>query len=434
MKLSNALQNFLRSWKQLAAGTILCTTLATGCKKDDAGGGTPIPKPDSTTVSGSVSGTWKKGSVIIVTGHLEVASGSSLTIEEGVTVLMSDSTIKPEFIVKGNLYSMGTADNPVKITVPEAWKTSTNAWGALWGGITASPDCAELVLLYTDLSYGGAVTTEESPSVKGGLYKAASGEHVPALYTSNVNGKLVVMNSTIHNFNEDAFYIEGGSIILANNAFYTTGIANGEAINLKSGVQADVAYNLIYSPNTNGFKLSNSGDRTPQMYIVGYNNTIVNAGWRRPTTKGGSIWLEKAVHADLYNNLLINDRFGIKHDAGNPEDNRSKLFTTYYYGYNQTSVDQFQPGSNDVLAGTDDVIGMSANDNDPMLQNYPLGNAMDNGIFDQSWDFHLKAGSPALGKGKTDFTRLYGTAGLTVNGIVYKSPEPATFIGALGTK
>jgi hypothetical protein len=90
-------------------------------------------------------------------------------------------------------------------------------------------------------------------------------------------------------------------------------------------------------------KLSNSGDRTPQAYIVGYNNTIINAGWRRPTTKGGSIWLEKTVHADLYNNLLANDRFGIKRDKGAPEDARSIISNTFYFGADQTTTDQFQP-------------------------------------------------------------------------------------------
>jgi hypothetical protein len=83
------------------------------------------------------------------------------------------------------------------------------------------------------------------------------------------------------------------SVDLKGQWFYTTGVAGGDAINIKSGVLADVAFNVIYSPNTNALKLSNSGDRTPQAYIVGYNNTIINAGWRRPTTKGGSIWLEK---------------------------------------------------------------------------------------------------------------------------------------------
>jgi hypothetical protein len=419
-------------WKQLLAGMAVCSILATACSKSNDAPTTPVTKLDSTTVSGTVSGTWKKGSTVIVKGHLEVPAGQSLTIEEGVQVLMSDSTVKPEFIIKGNFYSLGTASNPVKITVPDSWKTTANQWGALWGGITAASSSAELVLQYTDLSYGGAVTTEASPSVKGGLYKAAAGEHVPALYYSNVNGKLVVQHSWIHNFNEDAFYIEGGSVIISNNSFYTTGISGGEAINLKSGVQADVAFNLIYSPNTNGLKLSNAGDRTPQLYIIGYNNTIVNAGWRRPTTKGGSVWVEKSAHVDLYNNLLANDRYGIKRDAANPEDNRSKFYTTFYYGYSQTGVNQFQPSA-EIISGVNDIVSAKAGDNDPLFVNYPLSTDPSNAVLNSSWDFHLQTGSPAVNKGKTDFTRLFAS-GITVNGALYTSPVPATYIGALGTK
>ncbi|MBC7892301.1 MAG: right-handed parallel beta-helix repeat-containing protein, partial [Sphingobacteriaceae bacterium] len=299
--------------KNLLLGAALTALLFSGCSKSSDDTTTPVEKPLVLEgVTGDVSGVWKKGNTYKVTGHIQVAAGATLTIEEGVTVLMSDSTVKPEFVIRGNLYSLGTAAAPVKFTVPDAWKVAKNEFGGLWGGLIAAPTSAEIVLNNTILEYGGATTTETSPSVKAGLYKAAAGERIPALYYSNLNGQLVVQNSTIRNFYEDGFYLEGGKVIVANNAFYTTGIANGDAVNIKSGVVADVAFNLIYSPNTNGLKLSNSGDRTPQAYVIGYNNTILNAGWRRPTTKGGSIWLEKSVRADLYNNLLVNDRFGIK--------------------------------------------------------------------------------------------------------------------------
>jgi hypothetical protein len=297
--------------KNLLAFASLALFALAGCS-DDKTEPTPEVKPVvEEAVSGEVSGTWTKGGTYKITGHIQIPTGKSLTIEEGVTVLFSDSVVKPEVVVQGNLYSLGTADAPVKFTVPDAWKTTANQFGNLWGGLIAGPKSAEFVLKNTILEYGGAVTTEESPSVKAGLYKQVAGEHVPVIYFPNVDGKLVVVNSTIRNFNEDGFYIEGGKVIIANNYFYTTGVSGGDAINIKSGVQADVAFNVIYSPNTNALKLSNSGDRTPQAYVVGYNNTIINAGWRRPTTKGGSIWLEKSVRADLYNNLLANDRFGI---------------------------------------------------------------------------------------------------------------------------
>ena len=279
--------------KNLLIYSAFALVFLAGCSNDKTDPTPVVPPVVKESVSGDVSGTWTKGGTYKITGHIQIPEGKSLTIEEGVTVLFSDSVVKPEVVVKGNLYSLGTAAAPVKFTVPDAWKTDKNLFGNLWGGLIAAPTSSEFVLSNTILEYGGAVTTEESPSVKAGLYKPVAGEHVPVIYFSNVNGKLIVMNSIVRNFNEDGFYIEGGQVIISNNYFYTTGVSGGDAINIKSGVQADVAFNVVYSPNTNALKLSNSGDRTPQAYVVGYNNTIINAGWRRPTTKGGSIWLEK---------------------------------------------------------------------------------------------------------------------------------------------
>ncbi len=419
--------------KNLLPLAVLTALLFTGCSKNSDDPTTPVEKPVTVEgVSGEVSGVWKKGNTYKVTGHLQVAAGATLTIEEGVTVLMSDSTLKPEFVIRGNLYSLGTAAAPVKFTVPDAWKVAKNEFGGLWGGLVAGPTSAEIVLNNTILEYGGATTTETSPSVKAGLYKAAAGERLPVLYYPNLNGQLVVQNSTIRNFYEDGLYLEGGKVIVANNTFYTTGIANGDAVNIKSGVVADVAFNVIYSPNTNGLKLSNSGDRTPQAYVIGYNNTILNAGWRRPTTKGGSIWLEKSVRADLYNNLLANDRFGIKRDKAAPEDARSKASNTFYYGYTTDAVAQFQPTA-EIISGANDLLSKGAGENDPKFVNYPLSTDLKNATFNPAWDFSLQTGSPALGKGRTDFTRNY-SAGLTLGGVLYKSPDPATFVGAKGTK
>ncbi|CCG98347.1 hypothetical protein FAES_0334 [Fibrella aestuarina BUZ 2] len=409
----------------LAATAFSCTT-----KQDNS---TPAPAPVvQENVGGDVSGVWTAGGTYKITNHLQISEGKSLTIQEGATVLFSDSTLKPEFIVKGNLYVLGTATNPVKFTVPDAWKTAKNEFGNLWGGIICGPKSEELLIQNAILEYGGAVTTESSPSVKAGFYKAAAGNHVPAVNYSNTNGKVVIINSRLNNQNEDGFYLEGGKVILANNLIYTQGISGGDAINIKSGVVADVAFNTIYSPNTNALKLSNTGDRSPQTYVVGYNNTIVNAGWRRPSIKGGSIWVEVGVRADLYNNLLVNDRFGIKRDPKNPEDKRSVVSNNYYYGFTQQGVDQFQP-STEIVAGTNDILGKKANDNDPKFVNFALDNPSLNQTYNPAWDFSLQAGSPALGKGITTFTRNHA-AGITLNGTLYQSPAPASYVGAKGTK
>ncbi|QHV97728.1 right-handed parallel beta-helix repeat-containing protein [Spirosoma endbachense] len=420
--------------KQLIILAALSAAVLVGCSKSDDNSNpnvnpTPVVKE---AVSGDVSGTWTKGNTYKITGHLQIPASQSLVIEEGVNVIFSDSTVKPEVIVRGNLYVMGTSANPVKFTVPDAWKTTANQWGNLWGGIIAAPTCAEMLIDNAILEYGGAVTTESSPSVKAGLYKAEAGNHVPAINYSNVNGKLVIVNSRLNNQNEDGFYIEGGKVIVANNKIYTQGVSGGDAINMKSGVQADVAFNLVYSPNTNALKLSNTGDRTPQAYIVAYNNTLLNAGWRRPTIKGGSIWVEVAVRAELYNNLLVNDRFGVKRDPKNPEDNRTKVSNNLYYGATQDGVTGFQP-STEILAGTNDILSKTIGDNDPKFVNYPLTTDPKNAIFNTAWDFRLQAGSPAIGKGTTSFTRLYADGISFANGTVYKSPAPSTTIGAFGT-
>jgi hypothetical protein len=414
--------------KQIFAGFALSVVIFAGCQKANIDVDTT---PADGSAIGEVSGVWAKGSTQMIKGDIIIPAGKSLTIEEGVTVVM-DTVAKPEIIVKGNLYSYGTAENPVKFTVNDAYKTTAKKFGRLWGGILAAPSCAELVLDHTILEYGGSTTSDASTSVKQGLYKAVSGENLPALWFSNVNGKLIVVNSIIRNFNEDCTYIEGGKVIFANNLFYTTGVTGGEAMNFKSGCLADLAYNMVYSTNTNAFKLSNTGDRVPQAYIIAYNNTMINTGWRRPTAKGGSVWLESTVRADLYNNLFANTRFGVKRDTKKPEDKRSVYSNNWYYGFDQATVNQFQPSA-EIVAGVNDVIGKTAGANDPQFVNYPLSTSTGNADFNTSWDFHLKAGSPALTKGITTFTRHHA-AGIIVNGITYKSPDPSSFVGAFGTK
>src|SRR5690606_26404024 len=68
-----------------------------GCEKDDD---PDLPEPPEEGVSGQVSGTWTKGKTYNVTGHLEIPEGKSLTIEEGVKVVMTDSLLETEVIIR----------------------------------------------------------------------------------------------------------------------------------------------------------------------------------------------------------------------------------------------------------------------------------------------------------------------------------------------
>jgi hypothetical protein len=240
----------------------------------------------------------------------------------------------------------------------------------------------------------------------------------------------VIEYCTFSNGKDDGIYIEGGNVIYAYNTLYQNGESGGDATNLKAGTIADLCYNFYYSPNTNAFKLSNSGSRSPQCNAVVYNNTIVNAGWRRPTVKGGSIWYEAGVVAKSYNNLMVNDRFGIKTDAAH--DPASTADYNFYYGYGKNTVTNFTTAKGLFAHGTHDVYSTTVGANDPLLVNYPLSTDTLNSKLDPTWDFRLKAGSPAVGAGTTNIVRNFGIAGsgITIQGVEYLSPAPSTTIGA----
>lgn len=412
----------------ILAGTALFAGLMlTNCNKKDE-----KPRRVQKSVSGTITDSvWTAGSEIIINNHITLPAGKNLRIEEGVTVLFSDTLIKPEFIVKGNLYVNGTASNPVRFTIPEAMQVG-RTWGQGWGGILPDPTtCTEIVINYAEIAYTGATTTEESPSVKEKLYKAEAGENVPAIWFGNENGKLVVMNSTFHNLKEDGLYIDAGQVIVSNNLFYTTGHTGADAVNTKSGTKADVCYNIMFSPNTNSVKTSNGGGKS-QADIRIYNNTMVNSGWRRPTIKGGLIWLEDGIIVHAFNNLFINNRFGIKRDTKKPENENTTTGNNLYYGHDSITVAQFQPGK-EILNGTDDLRGTTAGSNDPKFVSFPLSTDKNSYTFDKAWDFRIKSDSPAINKGKTTAPSHYSTTGLMLDGKLYKSPAPASYIGAKGT-
>jgi len=432
-------------------------------KSESASCSVTVSYNDPVSAVGNVEGVWKKYSTVNVTGHIVVPAGKTLTIEEGVEIIIATGGVdanktKIEFILNGNLYAVGTKSSPIKFTIPSAERTAANTFGRAWGGIIGSTTCAEILLDNVIVEYTGATTTATSPSAVAGLFKAAGGENMVAFNTNNPKGKYVVTNSTFRSNGEDAIYVQGGSCIFTNNLFYGVGEAGGEAINCKAGTKVDASGNIMFSPNTNAFKLSNSGASAtrPQAQINAYNNTIINAGWRRDPSKpkGGCIWLEAGVLAYVYNNLIVNSMFGAKApsfgiNATTGPDLNSKIDYNFYASGSQqssipqhvtngtvTAYDGFKAGVVDVVRGTNDVFSASAGDpaKDPKFVNFSLNSvALSSFTFDNAWDFRLQSGSPALTGAKTNFTPFFSTTGLTLNGKEYKSPAPASYFGAKGT-
>jgi hypothetical protein len=408
----------------------------------------------------AVQGVWKKYTTVSIAGQVYVPAGQSLTIEEGVEVIIGadaqdGNNTKIEFIVEGNLYCYGTEEAPITFTVP-AGNRDNRTDGRHWGGIIGARSCAEILLDHVLIEYTGAITTQASPSVVKGLFKPEGGEGMVAFNTNNPAGKYVIINSTFRYTGEDAIYVQGGECIFANNLFYAAGNEGGEAINVKAGCKVDAAFNLMYSPNTNAFKLSNSGiggDRF-QAQVNAYNNTIINAGWRRDPgkPKGGSVWAEGGL-VNVFNNIIVNCMFGAKApnfgEGGEEGVVQESVIDYNFYASGttesqvpqhqqngtRTAYDGFKDGVKDVVYGTHDIRGNAAGDNDPKFVTFPfLTNPVGDFNYNQTWDFHLQAGSPALdaSKVRTGATPYFSAAGLTLNGKTYKTPAPANYFGAFG--
>lgn len=421
----------------------------------------PSPTPDPTPTpevsiypEGSI--VWKEDTTVTLTDHFLVDKDKSLYIEAGATIIADNADKKPEIVVLGNMYCMGTAEKPVIFTVADAYKT--DRFSRMWGGIICGYESKEVLLSHAIVEYAGAQTTEESLSFQNKLFKTETGEGVPAFHFCNVDGSFVITDCVFRNNAEDQIYITGGKSIVYNNLFYSNGFDGGEAINYKSGCQADICYNTIYDANTNGFKLSDAGlsATIPASHLVIYNNTILNSGWRRPSKKGGSIWLESNIYADMYNNLIADCRWGMKFKTDDPQSANSVLTPNYYFASTAEGVSQMRENAEDgILNFPMDIKSASAGDKNPLFVNFKQQSDININVggnaegapaaFDESWDFHLQAGSPALKGGKTDFTRIYGSDGITFSGLSelktevkvpasYTSQAPAEYFGAKGTK
>ncbi|GHN01093.1 hypothetical protein WSM22_25820 [Cytophagales bacterium WSM2-2] len=428
-----------------AAGnyTITITAIDAGKQTSSITVGVAVTtKPPVNVPAGDVSGTWLKNTTYIAQGSLTVPAGQSLTIQEGVTVIFDGdgSQGSAEFVVKGNLYSIGTKDKPVLFTLPVAKRTTANIFAGLWGGVQATTTCTEMVLQYTNIEYAGAPAGAANVSQQAGIYTDGASRYGLA-FTSNT-GKLVMQNSRIAYTKDDGMRVLGGTVIITNNVYELCGSTGGEAINIKSGTTGDVAYNVIFSTATNGMKISNvSGTATtPQTNINTFNNTIINSGYRQTATSahGGSINYEKGARGQIYNNAIVNCKFGtrITSDA----DYATNIYVGYnlYYGSESGISTQFYPGSGVIKSGdketSHDLAGNSG-DNDPKFVNFAVSTfasataANTTGVnFMGTTDYHLQSASPALNKGKSGFT--VGSS-MTINGNTYTVPAPSSYIGAM---
>ena len=442
---------------------------------------------DYVTVTGAVEGVWAAGTDVYVADQIWVAQGKKLTVEEGVNVLIQDGQVgesdaRIEFFVDGSLYMRGSAENPILVTVfDESKRVEANKYAGLWGGIVGGNNFSEILLDHVIVEYTGGVTGAGSQSILKGILEAPGKDQTAAVLTNNIDGRLVIQNSTVRYAASDAIYLMGCEAIVANNIIHTVGDTDNDGINTKAGVKVDIAYNLMFSVNSNGLKLNSkgqSGERDQALKSV-YNNTIINSGWRRTKNlKGGSIFIQQNALAYVFNNLILNCKLMTKTpDLDNPGPNDgahpdtyvgynfyasgsqqwsgsnpagSPQLNTAFDGYkNYTDSDFFHDGRNGTKKiDENSLIATAAGTPDPGFVNFgfnsvPLGRDM----FDTSWDFHVtSANSPIIaGSGAfkpqsiftaKEFTPFFSATGrgLMIEGEEYNTPAPKAQYGAHGVK
>jgi hypothetical protein len=229
--------------------------------------------------------------------------------------------------------------------------------------------------------------------------------------------KVDIEDSWITNGQDDEIAIKNGAqVTILRNTIQSSGFADGEAINLKTAVTGDVAYNVIFSQAGTGVKLeTNAKVPFPQTVVNVYNNTLVSNGWRRGEAEPGrgvSVGVNAIGH--VYNNIMVNNYQGFElftdGDTKNTTYGNNLFFATSATFVDKTvtpnvTVDlaaNFYPSDGVGVKQSTDLVG-----SDPMFTSFNNTFISANGAANPN-DFHLKSGSPALGKGNNTYNADLG--------------------------
>lgn len=373
----------------------------------------------SDTLSGSIKGTLLADKTYYFKNNIVINAGDTLFIQEGVKLIAlgdgSSYEKSPQITVNGTFISLGTQDKPIFLTVESSQAVPENAFKGIWGGIQGGVSGGDMIIKWTHIEYvGGPAGPDNDPAV----YE--SGDPRYAISFANIDGIFILEDSWISNTKDDGIRIVSGKVSIMRNTFENNGESGGESLNTKSGAVGDVAYNLFIGAATNGAKISNSGGTEIQCNINLYNNTFLNCGFRQVKAgRGGSANYEKGAKGVVYNNLIINCRYGLK-IVENADVPNIPYNNQFYYSNSNEILDGVFPSDGLCVEMSGDVIGHGVKENNPLFAIYDV-DAFDfstvtipMGIHDMplnlrlagSSDFNLLPGSPAQNKGKTDFEPL----------------------------
>lgn len=369
----------------------------------------------SDTLTGTVKGTMLTGHTYYFSSDITINAGDTLLMQEGTRLIAlgdgKSTATSPQITCNGTFISLGTQDNNNYITVLDSMRKTANIGAGFWGGIQCGENSGDVIVKWTHMEFaGGPAGDAADPAV------FAAGDPRNFLSYTNINGQCIVEDSWFYGSTDDGIRILHGKISFMRNTFEACAKAGGESLNLKAGTVGDVAYNVSIGGATNGFKVSNSGGATVQTNVYLYNNTILNNGMRQVKSgRGGSINYEKGAQGKIYNNMIVNCRFGLR-ITSDADTAHIAYNNQFYYANAAYMISQFNATDGVARTQSGDVRSTTVKTNNPLFGNYdvdqfdfstvkpPLDiSAMPLSVITiQSYNWTLLPGSPALRKGDAD--------------------------------
>lgn len=328
-----------------------------------------------TTFSGHKKGTLASGKTYTVNGDVYIDKGDTITVQPGVTVnVLNNST----FFVNGVIQSLGTQSQPITFTAPGDSSGS-------WGGFQC--DSAQAVTFHwTHINYTGGPDPTGGPRVTLLVHAPINVDFEDNWIMDGVDNALEVN--------------DGAHLTMLRNTIMHQGSTDGEGLDVYRGVTGVVAYNVIWGGAGNALKIQTDKIQlNPQTDLKMYNNDFIDNGFRRGAAEpGAGITIDQYAKGDIYNNMFISNYYGLAITQGADVANIK-------YGNNLfwTDVDSvqayFYPPGDAGQKQSSDIMNQN-----PMFKSYtkdPLA------VTDKN-DYHLQAGSPAIGAGNSTYNNDIG--------------------------
>jgi hypothetical protein len=369
------------SFLLLIAGLLTLSVIS--CKKDTVVTPPPVFTGLSHNLKGQLKGVLKQDTIYYLTDNVTVKKGDTLTIQPGAIV---KATGNYSFNISGNFICVGTDAKPILLTT--SFGSPVVGFG-YWGGIQADSNALNIQVKFTHINWTGGPAADLSTQ---------AAFDVEGTQAHDYGAKIIIEDNWFFASVDDGIHLAGQiHVSVKRNILQHLGGPDGEAMNIKSGVMGDIAYNYVWAAANSGVKLS-TGSSLPQVAMNIFNNTFVNCGWRKVGEFTNAILIDKNAVANIYNNILVGCRNGInvtsKADWAN-----SKVGNNLVYAINDSLFINVFPGK--IAASATDVTGSGITKCNTVFtkwdQNVDLVNAVNSDINIPT----LSASSPAKAKGAT---------------------------------